>query len=89
MANEVYQSQYTGAQIDALLGGALQKSELTQAEYDHLVNTDAVVNGRWYLIYGDSRKQYLMKVYVGRTLFAVRATSGASGFPYTFPIIFG
>lgn len=93
MANEneieLYHSRHTGTEIDDLLDGALQHEDLTQAQYDNKKRLGQLVDGRWYCIYGDSRKQYLQAVYVGKTLMAQKSTEGSTGFPYSFPIIFG
>lgn len=40
------------------------------------------------MIYGDMRKQRVMRWYIGKTLVAQRSASGSIGFPYSFPIIF-
>ena len=62
---------------------------LTQAEYNYKLSRGEIQNGYIYRIYGDQRKEYLQAIYDGTTLVARRNDSGARGFPYDFPIIFG
>lgn len=83
-----YQSAYTGEEVDSLLSGSIQCSQMTQIEYDQLSNDGNIDQHRWYLIYRDSSNIFLERVYIGRTLFALRGDKASAGFPYIFPIIF-
>ena len=83
-----YQSAYTGEQIDNMLGGSIQRSKLSQAEYDALLKAGKIESDRWYMIYRDQAKTFLMKIYIGRLLFATRGDKLSTGFPYVFPIVF-
>lgn len=85
---EPYHSRYTGPQVDVILSKATLKEDLTQAEYDAKLAAGTIENGCWYMIYGDMRKQRVMRWYIGKTLVAQRSASGSIGFPYSFPIIF-
>lgn len=85
---KTYQSVFTGEEIDRLLRGSIQSSRLSQDEYDAMYRAGALATHTWYFIYRDYAKTYLMRIYVGKTLFAQRGDKASVGFPYTFPIIF-
>lgn len=83
-----YQSAYTGEQIDKMLGDSVQKSKLSKDEYAALLQQGRIENDRWYFIYRDLAKTFLMDIYIGRLHFATRGEKLSTGFPYVFPIVF-
>lgn len=83
-----YQSAYTGEQIDKMLGDSVQKSKLSKDEYAALLQQGRIENDRWYFIYRDYAKTFLMDIYIGRLHFATRGEKLSTGFPYVFPIVF-
>lgn len=61
---------------------------LTQVEYNALVSEDAIVNGKWYMVFGDDTYVTLNRIYIGYNLFAQRASGTSVGFPYSLPVSF-
>lgn len=86
--SKIYRSAYTGEQIDRMLGDSVQKSKLSKDEYRALVEQGRIENDRWYMIYRDVAKTYLMDIYIGKLHFATRGDKLSTGFPYVFPIVF-
>jgi len=71
--------------IEAAGGGGAATS-MTQAEYDALTEAGTVDEDTIYLIRLDGE---LQRIYAGTTLVAQKGVPSVTGFPYTFPIIFG
>ena len=61
---------------------------LTQAQYNSLVEAGTIVNGKWYMVFGDSDFVTLNRIYIGYNLFAQRASGTSKGFPYALPMTF-
>lgn len=83
-----YRSKFTGEEIDKRLTETLLHEKLSQAEYDAKLKAGTLDPQKWYLIYRDFGKTYLMRIYAYKTLIAQRGEKASIGFPYTFPIIF-
>lgn len=90
MANndKLYRSAYTGEQLDKMLGDSVQRSKLSKDEYQALIDQGRIETDRWYFIYRDMAKTFLMDIYIGRLHFATRGEKLSTGFPYVFPIVF-